>query len=259
MATRPSSPPCGHPLGWDDPSGCVPTFEAPSKVSREEAPTKGAPRADVTASSGLLSTTKVHVEDSGGTGPPRRPDPRLAAVRRVVERAGRPAQRRRLPRRRLRPPRLRSQRQALDGLRLRHPRRRPATASARDARPARRHARRLLDGWRRGRALHRRRTAPTGCTASVFAAAVPPYLLKTDDNPDGPLTEDAAAEMTAGLTDDRTSSSTASPRDFFSADGELKVTEDAAPGGPRAGPPGDQDRRAAVHGGLRHAPTSATT
>ena len=29
----------------------------------------------------------------------------------------------------------------------------------------------------------------------VFAGAVPPYLLKGDDNPDGPLTEDAAKEM----------------------------------------------------------------
>ncbi|MEO7752167.1 MAG: alpha/beta hydrolase, partial [Terracoccus sp.] len=31
----------------------------------------------------------------------------------------------------------------------------------------------------------------------VFASAVPPYLLQTDDNPDGPLTEEAAAEMTS--------------------------------------------------------------
>ena len=37
----------------------------------------------------------------------------------------------------------------------------------------------------------------------VFAAAVPPYLLKGDDNPDGPLTEEAAAEMTKGLEEDR--------------------------------------------------------
>src|SRR3712207_5246272 len=34
----------------------------------------------------------------------------------------------------------------------------------------------------------------------VFAAAVTPYLLQGDDNPDGPLTQDAAAELTAALT-----------------------------------------------------------
>ena len=39
----------------------------------------------------------------------------------------------------------------------------------------------------------------------VFAGAVPPYLLKTDDNPDGPLTEKQAAEMRAGLEKDRES------------------------------------------------------
>ena len=36
---------------------------------------------------------------------------------------------------------------------------------------------------------------PDALHSVVFAAAVPPYLLKTDDNPDGPLTEDAAGEM----------------------------------------------------------------
>ena len=33
----------------------------------------------------------------------------------------------------------------------------------------------------------------------VFAAAIPPFLLKSDDNPDGPLSEDAAGEMREGL------------------------------------------------------------
>ena len=60
----------------------------------------------------------------------------------------------------------------------------------------------------------------------VFAAAVPPYLLKGDDNPDGPLTEEAAAEMTKGLEEDRTTFFDGFTRDFFSADGELKVTEE---------------------------------
>ena len=37
----------------------------------------------------------------------------------------------------------------------------------------------------------------------VFAAAVPPYLMKTDDNPEGPLTQEQANEMTLGLENDR--------------------------------------------------------
>jgi pimeloyl-ACP methyl ester carboxylesterase len=60
----------------------------------------------------------------------------------------------------------------------------------------------------------------------VFAAAVPPYLLKGDDNPDGPLTEEAAAEMTKGLEEDRTTFFDGFTRDFFSANGDLKVTEE---------------------------------
>ena len=60
----------------------------------------------------------------------------------------------------------------------------------------------------------------------VFAAAVPPYLLKSDDNPDGPLTEEAAGEMTKGLEADRTTFFDGFTQDFFSADGELKVTEE---------------------------------
>ena len=43
-----------------------------------------------------------------------------------------------------------------------------------------------------------------GLHSAVFAAAVPPYLLQGDDNPDGPLTQEAAAEMTKGLESDRT-------------------------------------------------------
>lgn len=59
----------------------------------------------------------------------------------------------------------------------------------------------------------------------VFASAVPPYLEKTDDNPDGPLTKDAAAEMTAGLTKDEDSFYDEFTTGFFSANGVLKVTE----------------------------------
>jgi pimeloyl-ACP methyl ester carboxylesterase len=59
----------------------------------------------------------------------------------------------------------------------------------------------------------------------VFAAAVPPYLMKTDDNPDGPLTPEKAKEMEAGLKADRDAFFDGFTRDFFSAKGELKVTE----------------------------------
>jgi pimeloyl-ACP methyl ester carboxylesterase len=54
---------------------------------------------------------------------------------------------------------------------------------------------------------------------------VPPYLEKTDDNPDGPLTKDAAAEMTAGLTKDEDSFYDEFTTGFYSANGVLKVTE----------------------------------
>ncbi|MCU1535986.1 MAG: alpha/beta hydrolase [Humibacillus sp.] len=59
----------------------------------------------------------------------------------------------------------------------------------------------------------------------VFASAVPPYLLQTDDNPDGPLTKDAADEMEEGAKGDRTAFLDQFSTQFFSADGELKVTE----------------------------------
>lgn len=60
----------------------------------------------------------------------------------------------------------------------------------------------------------------------VFAAAVPPYLMKTDDNPDGPLTEEKAEEMESGLRDDRDEFFDGFTKDFFSANGDLKVSED---------------------------------
>ncbi len=59
----------------------------------------------------------------------------------------------------------------------------------------------------------------------VFAGAVPPYLLKSDDNPDGPLTEDAANEMRSGLENDRDAFFDGFTTGFFSAGDELKVTE----------------------------------
>ncbi|MDF1727445.1 MAG: alpha/beta hydrolase [Sulfitobacter sp.] len=59
----------------------------------------------------------------------------------------------------------------------------------------------------------------------VFASAVPPYLLKTDDNPDGPLTQDAADEFEKNLRADRDEFFDGFTNDFFSAEDELKVSE----------------------------------
>ncbi len=58
----------------------------------------------------------------------------------------------------------------------------------------------------------------------VFAAAVPPYLLKTDDNPEGGLEEADVAGMERGASEDREGFLDAFTTTFFSADGELKVT-----------------------------------
>ncbi|SDR75177.1 Pimeloyl-ACP methyl ester carboxylesterase [Nocardioides scoriae] len=60
----------------------------------------------------------------------------------------------------------------------------------------------------------------------VFAAAVPPYLLQGEDNPDGPLTQDAASEMRSGLDADRDAFFDDFTRRFFSAGDELKVSDD---------------------------------
>lgn len=59
----------------------------------------------------------------------------------------------------------------------------------------------------------------------VFASAVPPYMMQTGDNPDGPLTKDKAATMTADLTEDEDKFYDGFTRKFFSVNGELKVSE----------------------------------
>ena len=59
----------------------------------------------------------------------------------------------------------------------------------------------------------------------VFAAAVPPYLMKTADNPDGPLTPEAAQKMKEALEQDRSAFFEQFTRDFFSANGTLKISE----------------------------------
>lgn len=59
----------------------------------------------------------------------------------------------------------------------------------------------------------------------VFAAAVPPYLAKTEDNPDGPLDDDTAGQMKSGLESDRDSFFDQFTTQFYSVGNELKVTE----------------------------------
>ena len=62
--------------------------------------------------------------------------------------------------------------------------------------------------------------------AVVFAAAVPPYLARTPDNPEGPLTKEAAGQMKAGLEADREAFFEDFTRTFVSAKGALAVTEE---------------------------------
>ncbi|MDQ2812823.1 MAG: alpha/beta hydrolase [Actinomycetota bacterium] len=59
----------------------------------------------------------------------------------------------------------------------------------------------------------------------VFAAAVTPYLAQTDDNPEGPLTQEQAQDWTKNLTADREGFFDQFTTQFFSVDGELKVAE----------------------------------
>lgn len=59
----------------------------------------------------------------------------------------------------------------------------------------------------------------------VFAAAVPPYLLKTDDNPDGALGEADVDGMQDQAMNNRAEFLDGFTTDFFSVGGALKVTE----------------------------------
>jgi non-heme chloroperoxidase len=62
--------------------------------------------------------------------------------------------------------------------------------------------------------------------SAVLAGAVPPYLLKTDDNPDGGLADDDVQGMIDGARSDRAGFLDGFTTNFFSVDGELKVTEE---------------------------------
>jgi non-heme chloroperoxidase len=179
---------------------------------------------EVTASSGLLSNTVVHVEDSGGSGRPvvlihgwplsgeswsEQVGPLSAAGHRVVAYDRRGFGRSDKPSKGYDYDTLADD---LDGV-----------LSELDLTDV------TLVGFSMGGGEVARYVARHGqerLRSVVFAAAVPPYLLKTDDNPDGPLTEEAAGEMEQGLKDDRTTFFDGFTRDFFSVDGELKVSED---------------------------------
>jgi len=62
--------------------------------------------------------------------------------------------------------------------------------------------------------------------SAVFAAAVTPAMMRSNDNPEGPLTAAKAEQMTAALTADREAFFDTFTRDFFSADGTLLITEE---------------------------------
>jgi non-heme chloroperoxidase len=60
----------------------------------------------------------------------------------------------------------------------------------------------------------------------VLAGAVTPYLAQSDDNPDGPLTQELADEIASGLKADRDAFFDRFTTQFFSVGDELKVTEE---------------------------------
>ena len=62
--------------------------------------------------------------------------------------------------------------------------------------------------------------------SAVFAAAVTPYMAKTPGNPDGPLDPKQAASMAKDLATDRDGFFDQFTTQFFSVDGQLKVTEE---------------------------------
>lgn len=59
----------------------------------------------------------------------------------------------------------------------------------------------------------------------VFASAVPPYLLKTVDNPEGPLSRQTARGLVSDLTVDRDAFFEDFTKGFFTARGEVKATD----------------------------------
>ena len=86
----------------------------------------------------------------------------------------------------------------------------------------------------------------------VFAAAVPPYLLKTDDNPDGPLTEDARARDGSGLESGPGRVLRPVHDAVLLRGRRAQGHRGAAPGRARALPAVRPGRGPRLHGGLRH-------
>jgi pimeloyl-ACP methyl ester carboxylesterase len=62
----------------------------------------------------------------------------------------------------------------------------------------------------------------------VFASSVTPFMMKSDDNPDGPLDETRATKLMKDLTDDSSAFFDDFTKQFFSpnGDGNIKVSED---------------------------------
>jgi non-heme chloroperoxidase len=60
---------------------------------------------------------------------------------------------------------------------------------------------------------------------AVLAGAVPPYLYKTDDNPEGALDDATIDGFLGAIASDRPAFLEEFTGNFFSADGELKVSE----------------------------------
>ncbi|WP_295695940.1 alpha/beta hydrolase, partial [Lapillicoccus sp.] len=156
---------------------------------------------EVTAHSGLLGTTNVHVEDSGGSGRPvvlihgwplsgeswsEQIAPLQAAGFRTVAYDRRGFGRSDKPRRGYDYDTLADDLAAvLDELDLRDV---------------------TLVGFSMGGGEAARYVGKHGqerLHSVVFASAVPPYLAKTDDNPDGPLDGETANGMESGLKGDR--------------------------------------------------------
>jgi non-heme chloroperoxidase len=59
----------------------------------------------------------------------------------------------------------------------------------------------------------------------VFAAAVPPYLMRTADNPEGPLTPEKARQMKQSLERDRGAFFDQFTKEFYSSHGALQVSQ----------------------------------
>lgn len=60
---------------------------------------------------------------------------------------------------------------------------------------------------------------------AVFASAVPPFLYKSDDNPEGALDDDTIQSFLDGVTEDRLGFLEGFTKNFFTAGDDLKVSE----------------------------------